>query len=281
MTTGASTECNMAEPFTKVSVLPSYAEGFTFTWTVSQGFKDPLPWRFTIEQGPMNEGPWTAISPVLTNVFAFIEQNNKRVLTKDLVLFFRVKLVTPNKTYYSEVITPYGDLERREYLIVRDIMRREILQQRTLSGKIIDLWCLNIYGQKCQYCVDPITGDCTTTNCKYCLGTGHLPPYHGPYALWATFSPTSRNIEVKPDGTGLQQVYSWQVRAVGFPYAKDHDILVDTSIDKRYIVDGIQNILEVRRVAAVQTVRVMELPLSDPVYKLGTNLVGEDGCVLP
>jgi hypothetical protein len=271
----------MATPFTKVTVLPSYAEGFTFTWEISKGFADPLPWRFTVEEGPGSDGPWTALSPEVVNIFAYVEIDKRRVLTKDLVLFFRIKLETPQGTYYSEVRTPYGDLNRREYLISRDIMRREVLQQRTMAGIQAILWVKNIYGLKCPFCRDPITGDITTTNCKYCLGTGYLPPYTGPYHIWATFSPTSRNIEVKSDGEGLQQVYSWQVRMIGFPYVKDQDIVVDLAQDKRYIVDGIQHLMEIRRISLVQTLRVLELPMSDPVYKLGTGLVGEDGCILP
>jgi hypothetical protein len=271
----------MVEPFNRVTVLPSYAEGFTFSWVISQGFSDPLPWRFTVEEAPTSEGPWTDLSPVVTNVFAFAETDKRRVLTKDMVLFFRVRLVTPHNTYYSAVRTPYGDLDRREYLLVREIMRREVLQQRTLAGTRSYIWIKNITGLLCPHCIDPVTGDITTTNCKFCLGTGRLPPYHGPYEIWTTFSPTSRNIEVRGDGNGLQQIYSWQVRVIGFPYIKDNDIIVDAVQDKRYIVDGIQHLMELRRVAVVQVVRVTELPMSDPAYKLGTSLVGDDGCVLP
>lgn len=272
----------MAIPFNKVTILPSYAVGFSYLWTLSQSFADPLPWKFTVEQGLMSEGPWTAISPELLNVFAFVEVDKRRIITKDPVLFFRIKLVTPNGTYFSEVATPYGDfMTRREYLLVKDMMRREVLQQKKMAGIMVDEWIQNIYGQPCPYCRDPITGESTTTNCKYCLGYARIPPYHGPYRVWGTFSPTSRNIEIKGDGTGLQQVYSYQVRIVGFPYLKDRDVLVDITSDKRYVIDGLQNLMEIRSVPVVQLVRVLELPTSDPAYKLGTGLVGEDGCVLP
>jgi hypothetical protein len=212
-------------------------------------------------------------------MFAWVE-TTKRIVGKDLVLFFRVTLTTPSGTYHSHIKTPYGDLGRREYLLVRDIMRREVLQQDTLAGVQGRLWIRSVSGGRCTSCVDPITGDTVSSNCKDCLGTGRMPAYHGPYTVWMTFSPTNRDTEQKPDGTGTQQIYVWNIRLVGFPYAKDQDIAIDIATDKRYVIDGVQHLTEIRRIPVVQNLRARELPTSDPAYKLGTELEGE-GCVLP
>lgn len=270
----------MADIFTKVTIVPSYAAGFIFVWDVSAGFVDPLPWKFTVEEAPTSEGPWEALSPELTNLFAFSD-GKRRIPSKDPVLMFRVKLVTPKGTYYSFERHPYGDLNRREQLIARDIMRREVLEQSGMTAVRVKAFIKATSGAKCTSCTDPITGGIASTNCRHCLGTGRLPPYHGPYELWGTFTPTSRNLELKPDGVGLQQVYDWQVRLVGFPFLKDHDIVVDKVSDKRYIIDGVQHLMELRRVPVVQNVRVVELPTTDPIYRLTTALEGTVGCVLP
>ena len=55
----------------------------------------------------------------------------------------------------------------------------------------------------------------------------------------------------------------------GFPSAKDDDIVVDTADDKRYIVDGVQQITEIRKIPVIQSLGVHELPTSDPAYRLG------------
>jgi hypothetical protein len=270
----------MADIFNQMTILPSYAAGFIFIWDISDGFDDPLPWEFVVEEAPTSEGPWEPISPTLTNIRSFAD-TVKRVPGKDLVLMYRVKLVTPKDTYYSFPKHPYGDLNRREQLIVRDIMRREVLQQDDMAGVRIKLWVRATNGPKCTTCLDPITGGVAVTNCKECMGVGFNPPYHGPYEVWGTFSPTRKNTELKPDGTGLQQVYSWQVRLIGFPFIKDRDIIVDIKSDKRYSVDGIEHLTEIRRIPVVQQVRVLELPTSDPIYRLDTPVEGEEGCVLP
>ena len=268
-------------PFTRIVVLPSYAQGFAFVWEISHGFEDPLPWKFKVEQAQDPDGPWEALSPELINQFAWADMK-KRIVSKDLVLFFRVLLNTPEGDYISELKHPYGDFfDRREYLIVRDIMRREVLQQRTLAGVEAQLYIKSASGAKCPHCLDPFTGNISSSDCAYCLGTGRLPPYHGPYPIWATFSVRRRNTELKPDGTGLHQVYSHDIRMVGFPFVKDKDIVIDTAADKRYIVDAVNHETEIRRIPVVQTLHSMELPTSDPRYKIGTDLVGDDGCILP
>jgi hypothetical protein len=68
---------------------------------------------------------------------------------------------------------------------------------------------------------------------------------------------------------------------IGFPFIKDRDIIVDIKSDKRYSVDGIEHLTEIRRIPVVQQVRVLELPTSDPIYRLDTPVEGEEGCVLP
>jgi len=270
----------MSSPFTKVSILPSYAKGFTFLWEISAGFGDALPWTFQIEEGPGPEGPWTVISPTLTNIFAWSEVNKKRIVGKDLILFFRIVMTTPKATYISQIRTPYGDLDRRDYLIVRDIMRREVLQQETMAGIQALMWSRSVWGPKCEACRDPITGSIINSRCGECFGTGYLPPYHGPYQIWATFTPTKRNKEQKPDGTGTIQLYTWDIRMVGFPYAKDNDIIIDMAADKRYVIDGVADLTEIRRIPVIQSLHAKELPTSDPAYKLGTG-IDDDSCVLP
>lgn len=269
----------MGYPFDSVTILPGYAGGFTFMWDLAGDFTEPLPWVFKVQEGPGPEGPWKDISPELETVTAW-RDDNKRILGKDPVLYFRVVLSTPEHNYTSHIKTPYGDLPRREYLIVKEIMRKEALQQRTMSGVYSKLWSIAVWGPKCTSCVDPISGRQLKTNCPDCYGTGRRPGYHGPYGIWTTFSPLRRNPEQKPDGTGVNQVYSRSVRIIGFPYIKDYDIICVKDTDKRYIVDGVANITEIRGVPVIQSVMVKELPMSDPAYRLGES-TAEEPCALP
>jgi hypothetical protein len=253
-----------------VAIAPSYAAGFTFSWELRQDFRAPLPWVFTVEQAETDLGPWTAISPELTNLMLWAEQA-RRVVGKEFELCFRLKLVADGETYYSHVVRPYGRLERREFLIARDIIRQELLQQKKMSGKLAALWLQAQYGPRCSNCLDPITNEVVDSSCKICLGTGRAIPYHGPYVAWVTLSPSTRQKARSEDGIGMRQNYDRSCRLVGFPYMKPGDIVAVVNTDKRYRVAGVAHLTEIRGVPVAQQLEIKELPTTDPVYYLGTS----------
>ena len=256
------------EPFERVEVLPSYMAGFTFRWTISSIFYDPLPWNFVVEEAPAKDGPWTAISTTIVNQVVWID-TRKTFINKDEVLFFRITLTTPNRTYVSQVKMPYGDLPEREFLLAREIMRKEVLRARTMSGIIGKVWNIATFGPICTHCEDPITHDVLDSNCVYCFGTGREPGYHGPYATWMTFSPADRDAKMSEDGSGNRQPYTFSVRTVVCPRIKESDVIIDPCTDKRYYVDRVKIEAEIRRVPIIQTLTAHEAPVTEPIYRLG------------
>jgi len=258
----------MGTPIIKLEIFPGYADGFAFRWYMNPLFNDPLPWNSVVELAPAPDEGWVAISPTIVNQFLWASTEPKYI-NKDQVLYFRVRLTTSKGTYVSDVRKPYGDLPRREFLIAKELMRKEILQARSMSGIIGELWLRSTFGPLCTHCKDPVTGDILDSACKYCYGTGREPGYHGPYSAWMTFSPASRDEQQTQDGAGVREPFSFTIRMVVCPYAKDTDVVVDTCTDKRYYVDQVQNIAEVRRVAIVQDLTVHEAPVTEPIYRLG------------
>jgi len=239
-----------------------------FTWEVSAGFTAGGPWIFYVERGITQNGPWTVLSPPLTNQYAWAT-TERLVAPKDPVLYFRVRMVTPDaKEYLSPVIMPYGTLDRREFLIVQEIMRKELLQMEQMAGVPITIWLKAIFGPVCDECRDFVTGDILKQDCPYCFGTGVKPGYHGPYCSWGTFSPIRRQKMMQPDQTTTQEPYSVQLRMLGVPRLKKDDVIVDSRADKRYYVDTIQNATEIRRIPVIQDIVANEIPTSSPLYKL-------------
>lgn len=257
----------MSTPITGLIVKPGYARGFEFSWAVSGGFEEPGPWRFTVEESAGVMDNFVPISSVLVNVFAWADELT-RIPSKSTVLYYRVHMRTPQHEYYSDVVGPIGTVERRDYLIIKDVMRREVLHARTLAGIKADLWVKNIYGPKCTVCIDPISGTIRNSKCPVCYGTGYVPPYHGPYTMWFTFSPTDNKLEQVEDGSGTYEERQNEVRVVGTMVIRKGDVLVDPEDDKRFMVLGSQNLAEVRRIPVVQQVMVSEMPTTDVIYQL-------------
>ena len=266
-----------SNPFNKVHVYPGYAAGFVWTWELRPDFHDSAPWNFTVQQSQDSKGPWTNLSPALENVYLWAE-SGKRLVNKDFTLAFRVLLATADGIYESHVVKPYGDLDRREYLIARDIMRRELLQQRKLAGRRSQIWQKSVTGPDCDNCLDPVSRRPTDSNCRVCMGTGRMYPYHGPYLVWATYSTSNRRAET--EASGRSRRYQFEVRMIGAPYMKNDDIVINTDTDKRYRVDAVQHLMEVRGIPVAQTMGVLELPVTDPVYRLGT-IAEPESCEYP
>ena len=256
---------------TRLTVQPSYAGGFSFAWEVAPEFIAPAPWTFRVQRGESHGGPWEDISPALINMYTW-QSDERLVVPKDPVLYFRVQL-TPvsGPAVYSPVIMPYGDLGRREFLIVQEIMRKELLQMEQMAGVPIVLWTKSIFGPKCTQCGDFVLGGSCDADCSDCLGTGRTPPYHGPYCSWGTFSTSDRKKGMQNDQTAVSEPYTVQLRMLGSPRVKKDDVIIDIRADKRYYVDRIQNLTEIRRIPVVQNVVVNEIPSSSAIYRLGQD----------
>ena len=258
----------MMDPITRFTVVPDYNTGAVFTWEVSKGLRDPGPWTFQVELAEGPDGPWSAISPVLSLTARWQDPVVRRA-GKDHVFFYRLTLRTSTAVYRSSVITPYGDLGRREFLLARDVMRREYLHCKTLAGNEIDLWLVSTWGPPCTVCLDPITGNITNTNCPQCLGTGHEIPYNGPYTLYGLFSTTKNETSMATDGTGLRQPGNKEVRAIGALMAKKNDVVVPRKGGERYYVDDVESIVELQTIPVVQRMTVRQVPQTDIIYTLG------------
>lgn len=264
-------------PFRSFRISPSYLGGFLYSWEVGGGFSDPGPWTFAVQRGHTAEGPWETISPPLVNVVAWHEDGGKHLYGKSNVLHFRAVLRTPAGTYFSHTMQPYGDLPRREYLLAREIIRRECLRARVLAGVECDVYVRSTFGPKCRRCVDPVTGDVRDSHCRVCLGTGRDPAYFGPHRMMMSFSPDVQHAKQNSEA-GTRETKAFEAQAIGNPVLKKGDVVVDRDSDRRYVVGTVGVVSEVRRVACLQRVSFEEAPLSDPVYRIGAVHDGGEGC---
>ena len=255
-------------PISAVRISPSYAGGFLYSWEIRGGFNDPAPWTFSVQRGPTDNGPWEAISPTLANVVAWRDGGGKNLVGKSNVLYFRVAMETPQGTYFSHAVQPYGDLDRREFLLAREIIRRECLRARVLAGVECDVYISSTFGPRCTHCIDPVTGMVRNSHCRWCFGTGRYPAYFGPHRMMLSFSTdTAHRKESSNDGTHETRMF--EAMAIGNPVLKKGDVVVDTRQDKRYVVGVASVVSEVRRVACLQRIGFDEAPLSDSIYRIG------------
>ena len=251
----------------RVDVLPDYGRGFVFHWSVSGGFEEDGPWQFLVQCAPSQAGEWHDISPILENVSAWRSEGPLRV-SKERVLFFRVLMRTAKGIHASHVVSPYGDLGRRDFLVGRDVMRIESLHFRKFSGVEIDIWSISGWGPRCE-CRDPVTGHVRDSHCRKCFGTGYDPGYRGPFRTWAGFSTDSQHkVETDQEGSNIDSTKIFEMKVVASIPLKKHDVIRDVGSGKMYYVDTVASASEIRRVPLIQTAAVFEAPTTDVVYFL-------------
>ena len=253
----------------RLDVVPDYGRGFVFHWRLAGGFNYRGPWRFTVQQGETQEGPWVDLSPPLDDAFAWRAPDAPRV-NKERELFFRLVLETAEGMYASDARMPYGDLTRSEFLIGREVMRREVLHMSRMAGVECEVWSACDYGPRCLKCIDPITGHSRDDHCRFCLGTGRCPPYRGPFGVWCLFSEDNQHkVEEGAEGNGVVAHRNFTVRMVSSVPVKKNDVLKDLRTGKMYYVGEVQVSAELRRVPLVQTLQVSEAAVTDPAYMIG------------
>ena len=257
-------------------VLPNYYSGHTYTWEVSDTFSDPQPWVFTIERSDDGQSGWTDLVPDLENIFTYVDPTKPNKTDKDLDPFYRVRLETSVDTYHSAIRGTYGDLPKRDYLQAREIMRKEHLTMRKKGGVPVHTWKRTKTGIECAACKDPVTGGIIDTNCPECLGSQFKGGYSGPYATWAVFS--LRKSHKKFDGLVPEDKQVFNIRVIGHPFINNGDVIVDIVSNRHYIVEDIDDMLEIRRVPIILQLIAYEETTTNIIYKLGEEDRDDDSC---
>lgn len=262
----------------RFDVYPGYAGGFSYSWSVAGDFNDSGPWFFTVQIGPTADGPWDDLSPELKNVVAWKEPGGRHLVGKSNTLYFRLRMRTPEGVHVSQSVQPYGDIGKRDFLLAREIIRRECLRARVLAGVECDVYIKSTFGPKCPHCLDPVTGNIRNSHCRWCFGTGRFPAYFGPHRMMMSFSTDTAHTKASAqDGTHEDRMF--EALAIGNPVLKKGDVIVDVGQDKRYVIGVASVVSEVRRIPCLQKLTFEEAPLSDPIYRIGVPVEDdEEGC---
>lgn len=264
----------MVEDF---QVYPGFYAGFAYSWSVSCKNNDPRPWTFQVEESMTGFDQFHPISPPIENGFAYEEDPAvRRRYNKDAKLYFRVRMQAANgKVYHSPTRTALGDLALQEFLYAKEIMRKELLQMRNMSGVPIHIWRKIQEGTPCTNCLDPITKEVLDPDCPVCLGTKYVSGYHGPYPSFGTFSVTNSHKQHAKDGAGIDEDRIHDIRLISRPTLVREDVLVDLTSDRRYVMTTSASELELRRIPVIQVIKAVEAEASCIIYKLGTDEVAD------
>jgi hypothetical protein len=273
-------------PFRRVSVDHMVRGTSRVWWQLEALFNEPGPYVFQLQYGHTglrDTTDWRNIGAPVTNGYAAYDPE-WHAGGYDLLGHYRVKLTTPTNTYISQAANCFGELGERDWLLAREIVRKEDLRHRiaSVAGYLIKPYR---FGRACQRCRDPLTQEITDADCPVCNGTGFEVGYHPPLPVqfWDLSNEiVAEDVDAQLKGSTRENAYV-TARALGFPALQKNDIWVNGASDERWRVESLQVAAALRGVPLVYEVKMGLVPFNNAIYALEVGGEPDDrqGPVLP
>jgi len=265
--------------FDRVHVDYLVVGGTRVSWELYRTFNEPLPYTFQLQVAHtglstdlINTGivsrvdDWENVgSPVVDTFFAI--DDTKRLFGKTADIHYRVKLVTGlGQIFYSNPINVYGDLEKHDWLTVKELIRKERLRhvkQTSVRGVLLKA---KRYGPLCTDCTDPMTQEVVDSKCVTCYGTGFLGGYFlGLPDVYMDISQEKSREALNPQlGTTKEVVV--RARTLAEPQIYALDIWAADKSDQRYYVHPVSVAAQHRGVPVIINVELRLAPYNDVAY---------------
>lgn len=262
---------SLIQPFERALAKYSVNGTTTVSWVISRLFTDPQPHVFTLQgaYSSTDNDEFEDIGLPVQNTF-FAEDDEKRVFAQTQDFYYRVKLVTPLRTYYSEIVSAFKNLNFRDYRLSREVLRKEKLRHSKYTSLKGYLLKRKRYGERCTNCTDQLTEEVTDSNCQVCKGTGLIYGYFAPVASYLELTPHASREEMdNAQAVGIKKDVIFQnCRMLGDPVPDSYDIFVDSGSDRRFIIHEITSSAEIRGYPIVANVNVRQANFSDAAYTI-------------
>lgn len=231
-------------------------------------FTDPLPWSSRLqysESGLQNADDWINVGNPTVNSFYAVDPT-QRLYGKQLLSNYRIKLTTTLAIYYSQPTNVYGRLNLRDWLLAREITRKELLRLQRYTATEGFLLIARRSGTPCD-CLDPVTNEVINSYCPACYGTAFEGGYYHPYACtFFDLSPDQRSETVDATQRGSVDDTMRQGRFIGYPILRYRDVFVDIESDERYFIKSVKTIAVMRDVPIVVAPTLQLAPFTNVIY---------------
>ncbi len=225
--------------------------------------------RFYVETAPSG-GEWIRLNPgdPVVNSCVYVDTgkvpgtyNKNSCGSMGNQWFYRVVANDGETDFFSQPESMYGVLSRHDWLIARDVVRKEYLALRKFHGTLGYLLKRREYGAPCsnEACLDWDTEQPQVSNCPLCYGTGFLRGYYDGIPFWIDFSAAESSKDVvQPFGTVDPMVRAG--RCVAYPLLDTYDLWIDADKNLRFLVRKLRPAVEVRARALVYVGEFHQLP---------------------
>lgn len=240
-------------------------------WQMHPDFNDPGDHTFQLQFGRTGLNTahdWVNVGTPVVNAY-YATDDVQRDTGMVILAHYRLTLTTAAGTYVSSPVNPVGFLNKEDWTVSREILRKEKLRFRAVGceGLILKRYR---YGAKCLKCRDALTDEPAISDCPECNGTGFKIGYHPP-APAHCFDLSPQTFDEKQDADVRGTIRDNAIvtaRVLAFPALQKYDVWVNAFSDERWIVHAIKHVAVKRSVPLVSEVRMHLAPFSHQVYRI-------------
>jgi hypothetical protein len=249
--------------FSELFVYPKYPDSVIVQWSMNNNSL-PENYFFWVYYSDNPEKGFTKLNtaPVINS---FIYEFPFALLHKEEYLYIKVTAEIGSETIESTSQGLFYALERRQFLICKEIIRKNNLIRDKFIGPNCQVYKRKVFGVPCPDCIDVHTGLGTDSKCISCFGLKILGGYHDGLDVYCEVVEGDKNI--KPSEIGMMEP-RFATGKLTYPIVQRGDIIVEKQRNRRWYVNGYKR-KTVRTFPIDQYVELRQVSPGDIEYKLG------------
>jgi hypothetical protein len=263
--------------FSRVVVSFAISGNTQIAWSYHTNFVDPEPYTTQLQVGFTGSNladDWRDVGAPQVNAVAAAD-TNRRYGGKEWEVHYRIKLVTPDGTYYSEPCPATGVLNRSDWLEARETVRQNRLLLNKFTGwegfilkrkRVGDKADINVpAGRRAR---DPLTGEVISTKRPETAGTDFKGGFFAPHPAFIQLTEQTHYPQRGDKPVGQQDVNVQQGVMIAFPPLTHGDVFIHAGSDRRYVVRPVKTLAAMRGVDILLQVELRQVDTADPVYQI-------------
>ena len=251
--------------FDRIYINSTLPVGQNISWKMAKNFQGVFPLHFYVDVAPIGSEDWTTLNkvPVIDDCSYF--DPNKYNYSVSVDQTYRIRVVDgDDNVFYSNPQHPLGNWSKRDYLLAKEMMRKEYLELTKFTGVKGTLLKRRQWGPRCPRCLDPDTDAVTDNKCFICYGTAFIGGYFMGIEYWVKLSNLKRNKDVTD--VAITDPFNRLGRSVAYPYLDTKDVWVSEDTNERWFISNIANEAEIRSIPIVYSSEYKKAPTSSVIY---------------
>lgn len=270
-------DCNCIK---RLQVVNAPLGGTMIAWELPNGFREKGSYHFFVDVGRSGTTEWEPLNQVPVVDDCVYMDHKQRYYDQMSDIYYRVRLVLPSvidpatgkcKVCISQPYQANGAWSKRDWLIAREITRKEYLMQRKRTNMTAVGFVLKRrkWGQPCSVCTEYDSGE-VQAECPQCFSTGFTGGYFKVVDFTLTMgAPWGRKFK-RDEQVSVTNNIARKGRGVSYPYLDTNDVFIRRDSGERFYVNNIEQLAEIGGIPLIVGVEIRLAPTTDLIYTIPT-----------